>query len=203
MTAGKRDAKDNDKKTAGSDETALWRRVAETTMPLPGRKVIEPDSAAPKRKRPPPPGPAVRPKPPQPEKREQPPLPELAPGIAAGLDRRTAERLRRGQFTVEARLDLHGHTQAAAHRAVGAFIREAHTTGRRCVLVITGKGAPKGEVEFDPEAGPGGRETGVLRRMVPQWLNGPELRPLVLGIATAQPKDGGAGALYVLLKRQR
>jgi DNA-nicking Smr family endonuclease len=201
--AGKRGGKDSGKKTGKSDDLALWKRIAETTKPLPGRKVAEPKAAEPERQRPARPAPVIPPKPPQPEKREPPPLPELAPGIAAGLDRRTAERLRRGRFAVEGRLDLHGHTQASAHRALMTFVRNAHKTGRRCVLVITGKGVPKGEAEFDIEAGPGGREAGVLRRMVPQWLNGPELRPMVLGISTAQPKDGGAGALYVLLKRQR
>jgi DNA-nicking Smr family endonuclease len=47
------------------------------------------------------------------------------------------------------------------------------------------------------------RERGILRRAVPRWLNEPDLRPLILGFAQAQPAHGGAGAFYVLLRRKR
>jgi len=114
--------------------------------------------------------------------------PALEAGSAPGLDKRTAERLRRGQIAIEARIDLHGHSQAEAHRALTAFIIGAAEAGRRCVLVITGKGA----------AG-----AGVIRTAVPAWLNGAELRPKILAFRPAQPRDGGTGALYVLLKRKR
>ena len=117
-------------------------------------------------------------------------LPELRPGVMAGVDRRTAERLRRGRLSVEATLDLHRHTQDEAHRALIGFITDAAAAGRRCVLVITGKGALS-------EGG------GVLRRQVPHWLNQPPCRGHVLAIAEARPEHGGAGALYVLLRRRR
>lgn len=119
-----------------------------------------------------------------------PALPELAPGAAPGVDRRTAERLRRGQFAVDARLDLHGHTQDEAHRALIAFVEAAWQRRARCVLVITGKGRR-------------GEGAGVLRAAVPRWLNAEAVRARVLAFAPAQVKDGGAGALYVLLRRQR
>ncbi len=117
-------------------------------------------------------------------------LPELRPGVMAGVDRRTAERLRRGRLSVEATLDLHRHTQDEAHRALMGFITDAAAEGRRCVLVITGKGALS-------EGG------GVLRRQVSHWLNQPPCRERVLAIAEARPEHGGAGALYVLLRRRR
>lgn len=117
-------------------------------------------------------------------------LPPLSPGESPGVDRRTAERFRRGQLAVEARLDLHGLTQAEAHRTLVSFIHQAHGSGLRTVLVITGKGG------F-------GDARGVLREAVPRWLNESDLRPRVLSCAWAQPKHGGAGALYVLLRRQR
>ena len=117
-------------------------------------------------------------------------LPELAPGAAPGVDRRTAERLRRGQLAVDARLDLHGHTQEEAHRALIAFIEAAWQRRARCVLVITGKGRR-------------GEGAGVLRAAVPRWLNAEAVRARVLAFAPAQAKDGGAGALYMLLRRQR
>ncbi len=118
-----------------------------------------------------------------------PALPDLAPGIFAGIDKRSALRLKRGQTPIEDRLDLHGMTQAEAHRALNGFVAEAAAIGHRCVLVITGKGRAGSE--------------GVLRRMVPHWLNQATLRPLILGVARAQPRDGGSGALYLLLRRRR
>ena len=108
----------------------------------------------------------------------------------AGIDRANAERLKRGMHKIEARLDLHGMTQAEAHQALTAFIRVSRDAGRRCVLVITGRGL-----------GPNG--TGVLKSAVPRWLAEPELRRQVLATAAAQPRHGGAGAAYVLLRRRR
>ncbi|MDJ0950025.1 MAG: Smr/MutS family protein [Alphaproteobacteria bacterium] len=105
-------------------------------------------------------------------------------------------RLRRGQLPIDARLDLHGMTQAEAHRALADFIAISHDAGRRCVLVITGKGGRAEDVSTT-------QRTGVLRQAVPQWLSGPPNAALVLATAPARPKDGGAGALYVLLRRRR
>lgn len=117
-------------------------------------------------------------------------LAPLAPGRSADVDTRTLDRLRRGQLRPEARLDLHGMTQDQAHRALVAFIPRARGNGLRCIIVITGKGSVTA----------GG---GALRRAVPGWLNAPGLRPHVLAFAEAAPRDGGAGALYVLLRRIR
>lgn len=117
-------------------------------------------------------------------------LPELDAGVAAGLDTRTMDRLRRGRIRPEARLDLHGMTRNEAHAALTDFMARAAGAGRRCIIVITGKG----------RVSEGG---GVLRNAVPGWLNAPAIRPVILGFAEAQPKDGGAGALYVLLRRAR
>jgi DNA-nicking Smr family endonuclease len=108
----------------------------------------------------------------------------------AGIDRANAERLKRGHHPIEARLDLHGMTQSEAHRAVAAFVHASSDAGLRCVLVITGRGL-----------GPNG--PGVLRSAVPRWLEQPGLRRQILAIAPAQPRHGGAGALYLLLRRRR
>ncbi|HEV2550387.1 MAG TPA: Smr/MutS family protein [Stellaceae bacterium] len=117
-------------------------------------------------------------------------LPPLTHDASPGLDRRTAERLRQGALPIEARLDLHGMTQEEAHRALDAFLARAAAAGKRCVLVITGKG---------------GRSSGdgVLRAAVPRWLNEPPNRARLLAFVLAQPPHGGAGALYILLKRRR
>jgi len=113
-------------------------------------------------------------------------LPPLVVDRFAGIDRASAERLKRGRHKVEARLDLHGMTQDEAHRALLGFIRAARAGGNRCVLIITGRGRIGG---------------GVLRSAVPRWLDEPAFRPHLLVIATAQPRDGGGGALYVMLRR--
>ncbi len=88
-------------------------------------------------------------------------------------------------------MDLHGMTQEQAHRALNAFIEGSFRAAKRCVLVITGKGLkPDGSV-------------GVLRSAVPRWLNQPPNRERVLAFSYAIPRDGGEGALYVMLKRKR
>lgn len=92
-------------------------------------------------------------------------------------------------MAIEGSLDLHGLTQDAAHTALWRFITGSAEQGRRCVLVITGKGNRDG--------------IGVLRLQVPRWLNESTLRPLVLAFVGARPQHGGDGALYVLLKRRR
>ncbi|MEO0681713.1 MAG: Smr/MutS family protein [Pseudomonadota bacterium] len=118
---------------------------------------------------------------------------------AAGLDRRTADRLRRGKRTPEARLDLHGMTADRAHAALGAFLRRARAEGKRCVLVITGKGGrkPAEDAPYMPE------RTGVLRYAVPEWLSTAPLSPLVVGVYKAHQTHGGEGALYVYLRKPR
>ena len=87
-------------------------------------------------------------------------------------------------------------TQDDAHAALARFVAASRAMGRRCVLVITGKGRP-------PKNTIGAEGGGVLKQAVPRWLNEPSLRAQILAFATAQPKDGGGGALYVLLKRIR
>lgn len=116
-------------------------------------------------------------------------------GAKTGLDKRTEERVRRGQLPIDGRIDLHGMTQDRAHDALLTFVRGAHASGRRLLLVITGKG------QVAEDRSHSGR--GVLRSAVPRWLNEPAFRPLVLAVHQAQPHHGGSGALYVFLKRVR
>jgi len=169
------------------EDRALWRKTMRDVKPLaPARPAGAPEEEEPETE--PAPTPRLRSLT-TPAKRAS-SLPPLTPGESPGVDRRTAEKLRRGQLAVEARLDLHGLTQEKAHRALASFVQEAHASGLRTVLVVTGKGG------F-------GDARGVLREAVPRWLNEGDLRPRVLSCAWAQPKHGGAGALYVLLRRQR
>ena len=119
----------------------------------------------------------------------------LAVGDLSNIDRNTAEKFAKGSFKIEARLDLHGYTEKTAFVAVQEFIINSYAKGLRCVLIITGKGTRKENDDwFDVR--------GVLKDRVPQWLNTPELRPLILSFCHARPSDGGDGALYVLLRRK-
>lgn len=114
------------------------------------------------------------------------------------LDRRTEEKLRKGKMPLEGRIDLHGLTRDQAHEALISFIESSARQGKRCVLVITGKGKSKSTSDDWLSSG-----EGVLKQRTPQWLSSSPLNQYVLKSVPAQPKDGGAGALYVYLKRQR
>ncbi|HYL49040.1 MAG TPA: Smr/MutS family protein [Stellaceae bacterium] len=107
---------------------------------------------------------------------------------AGGIDRRTLTRIKRGELAVDARLDLHGLTQEAAHRALVRFIATAAADGARLALIITGKGR-SGE--------------GVLRAAVPRWLAESAMHARILAVTPAPPQLGGSGALCVLLRRAR
>ena len=177
----------------GDDEIALWRQITKDAKPLKRKPLapaaepdVKPAVKSAKAKAPARPRPAAAPARPAPPRPSAP----LESGRAPDLDRRSLDRLRRGKLPIEGRLDLHGATQAEAVRQLDAFLGRAQAAGQRCVLVITGKGTI-------------GRETGVLRANLPRWLNEAPLRARVLAFAQAQPAHGGAGAVYILLKRRR
>ena len=123
------------------------------------------------------------------------------PAPLADFDRRKARQIASGKIEVEARIDLHGLRQRDAHARLRAFLLEAHARGHKTVLVITGKG---GEEPADGlGALVGERQRGVLRRNVPHWLEEPDLRAIVLSFTQAGLRHGGAGALYVQLRKAR
>ena len=179
------------KRALSEEERALWERVAKEIRPL--RKKPRPakteaasaeaeTTAAAKPETPPkslPPATIPR--------AAKPIAPPLAP-----LARRERAQLSRGRKEIDARLDLHGMTQTRAHRELFGFLQRAHSDGLTFVLVITGKG----RAGADPERG-------VLRRQVPQWLNLPEFRSLVVGFEEAHVGHGGEGALYVRIRRSK
>jgi DNA-nicking Smr family endonuclease len=168
-----------------ADDVDLWQWATRDAKPLRARgaRVPAPKPRVEPKPAPPTAGAATPPAAPRPV------LPELSHGASPGVDRRTAERLHRGRMEIDGRIDLHGMTQAEAHDALAVFMDKAEARGWRCVLVITGKGTR-----------PGG---GVLRAAVPRWLNLPPHRARILSFGAARPKDGGDGALYVLLRRRR
>ncbi|MGD0191921.1 MAG: Smr/MutS family protein [Rhizomicrobium sp.] len=179
------------KRSPSSEERELFESVLQDAKPLKGR------TRAP-----------AKPKPEQPvaiatapqQKLELPP-PRRRSG-PTGLDGRTAERLKRGDLEPAAKLDLHGLTEAAAHRTLVTFIKGAHARGVRLALVVTGKGGREepADAPFDLELA--GRARGVLKAMTPRWLKERDLVDLVADVRTAHRKHGGAGALYVYLRKR-
>ncbi|MSP83631.1 MAG: DNA mismatch repair protein MutS [Alphaproteobacteria bacterium] len=168
------------------DDAIAWWWITRDVTPLPGRRKPERPEAA-REAAPKPPHPAPPPKQAKAVGGDSSQRPALKPGEAAGLDRATLRRLTRGQFAIDDTLDLHGHTRVQAHAALVSFLASRRGASRTCVLVVTGRG----------REGPG-----VLKDLVPRWLNEPATRALVLGFATALPRHGGAGALYVLLRKR-
>ena len=177
------------KRPLSEDEHALWTVVTRSIKPLRRRKTDAPEEIAPPVLPPRKSAKAAKPVllPAQPPARAAPP--PLAP-----LGRRLKQKIGRGSEPIEARIDLHGMTQASAHSALLHFLHRAQRDGVRVALVITGKG----KAGADPHA-----ERGVLKRQVPLWLESPELRPLILGFEAASIGHGGAGALYVRMRRPR
>lgn len=118
------------------------------------------------------------------------PTPYLKHGEAQGIDRRKLKRMQRGKLEIQARLDLHGFTQSQAQAAVIEFLERCQAQDKRNVIIVTGKGNSK-------EGG------GILRARLPEWLNLPPNRQRILSYDFSQPKDGGTGALYVVLRKAR
>jgi len=116
---------------------------------------------------------------------------EYVEGARVGLDPRLLIRLRRGEFAVQAHIDLHGMIQADARPALETFVLESVRKGRRTVLVVHGRG----------HRSPGGHS--VLKQAAAKWLSHGMLGGHVLAFATARAHDGGAGAMYVMLRRDR
>lgn len=104
------------------------------------------------------------------------------------IDPRTFVKIKRGRIEVDAKLDLHGLRQAEAQRSLTAFLRRCQANGARIAIIVTGKGLTRDE-------------GGVLRRVVPMWLEAPNLRDVVVGFGEAARHHGGEGALYVRIRR--
>jgi len=176
-----------------TEERLLWESVAKQAKPLRRKatasKIAAGNAGEAGASERPEKAPVVRTNPPSEPARPLARPPE--PPALAQLGRRERAQLSRGKKPIQARLDLHGMTQARAHRALQAFLHRAHGEGLSFVLVITGKGSSR-----DAES-----ERGVLRRQVPLWLGLPEFRSLVVGFEEAHVGHGGEGALYVRIRR--
>jgi DNA-nicking Smr family endonuclease len=130
--------------------------------------------------------------------KRQPDIDQQFAKTSPNMDKRNFDRLKKGKLLVDGRIDLHGMTLAEAHPALNSFVRDAHADGKRLLLVITGKGRTA-----QPDFTGMTTRRGILKQQVPQWLAMAPLSPLVLQVTQATQKHGGAGALYVYLRRQR
>ncbi|NVK34207.1 MAG: Smr/MutS family protein [Rhodobacteraceae bacterium] len=176
------------------EDKELWTKVTKTLTPLHPKVSVETDdevfsalidAEAPQPKPSKKPETAIRVQPSHPKVAAVPPLHKL--------EHRHRKKVVRGVKPIDARIDLHGLTQAQAHSRLSGFLFQAQASGAKLVLVITGKGSG---------SGPHG-EIGILRRTVPQWLSLPEMRSVVIGYEEAHGSHGGAGALYVRIRKKR
>ena len=177
------------------EERELWGKVARTLTPLRPEqaKILEEDLR--------------RARDAEPAKQEESPRTATAIKVPAPvrktpsllplnqLETRYRRKIVRGVKAIDARIDLHGLTQHQAHERLRGFLHQAQSRRHKVVLVITGKGGGPDRAYMD--------ERGILRRMVPQWLSMPDLRPVVLGYEEAHASHGGAGALYVRIRKKR
>ena len=111
--------------------------------------------------------------------------------VPSGISASQAEKLKKGKIRPERTIDLHGFTQFRAHSYINDEIIKCYKNNIRSILIITGKKFGKMGAE------------GVLKKEVPKWLNLSPLKEIILMTSWATPRDGGEGALYVLLRRVR
>lgn len=190
------------------EEVALWQQVADRTERLHQRATFDPQALTPQTK----PKRSSEPRqershktvvfPPKPQARKvtldlTPSLPERLQKSPVQMDQKTFGKMKRGKLSPDGRIDLHGMTLDRAHTALTRFILSANGSGKRLVLVITGKGKNR------DDGGPIPVRYGVLRHQVPQWLGQHPLKPLVMQVTPAHISHGGGGAYYVYLRRQR
>ena len=115
--------------------------------------------------------------------------PEYMEGIGYGVNPEVARRLHRGDYSIQAYIDLHGLGVEAAQEAFERFLKEAQLSGKRAVLVIHGRGLSS-------------REEPVLKTKVKEWLTSGSWRKWVMAFTSARACDGATGATYVLLRQR-
>ena len=176
------------------DEAALWRRVAGSVRAIPGRALkLE----------------LKGPLPTPPARAEGEPLctgnspPRLRGGVGGGssslntLDGTWDKKIGTGQITPDRTIDLHGYNLAAAHHRLDRGLDEAIRDGARVILLITGRAPRAGGSRIDLPL------RGIIRSSVGDWLAASRHRPAIAAVRNAHPRHGGAGALYIVLRRPR
>jgi len=183
----------NKGRNIGGEELSLWERFVDGINPLKKR-----DGNTPKQN-------------PTAKKGQRSPSPSPMPDVVFPdlnqpratqntLDKRTLKKIQSGKAKIEGKIDLHGMTQDQAYHGLKGFLTMSHAQGKRCVLVVTGKGG-----RHKPEDGfssiPDGQ--GILKTRFTDWISRPPLTDIVLRHDPAQQKHGGGGAFYVYLKKNK
>ena len=164
-----------------ADERALWRRVVESVRPLHEKPMAGEEAP-----------PAAAPAMPKARAARPTPVParKAAPGTT--LDASWDRRLSRGLVQPDAILDLHGHNLATAYALLDERLERALAGGARLLLLITGK----------PRSGPG-EKGGAIRAAIGDWLAASRHAGAIAAVRGAHARHGGAGALYIVLRRKR
>ena len=114
---------------------------------------------------------------------------DLSIGDASRVDKSIIKNIKKGNFVIDSKLDLHGKTLEVAFNAFSTFINKNYDSENRNLLVVTGKGNPE-------------KNTGVIRKNFPHWLNSDNVRDKILYVKQANIADGGDGAFYILLRKK-
>ena len=114
---------------------------------------------------------------------------EFIEGATRGLDPRVVRRLRKGDLSVQGYIDLHGLLKDEARAELDGFLTRSRQQGKRCVLVVHGRGLHSKD------------QLPVLKEALKRWMATARFAQHILAFATARPHDGGAGAVYVLLRK--
>lgn len=180
------------------EEAALWERVAATTVPLhPVRKAKPVALEAAHVPAPAPPRPAKGRVPPPRIPPTSPPPPNPRPLQSHGLDSTWDRRLSRGSIVPDVTIDLHGLGLDAAHGRLNGGIAQALAMGSRVILLIAGKNRPSDERDSR------GSQRGVIRAKLLDWLAHSPHASQIAAVRPAQPRHGGAGAVYIVLRKAR
>jgi len=181
---------DKSSKKLSAEDIEIWLRIADTASPLSKEdknfaNLFDSTHQA---------GSKTPPRPPEPKKPNPPPMPSYQPVLQTSsapmldkIDLKSARNISKGKTSIDGRLDLHGLTQQAAYRALFDCVENAYYSGKRTILVITGKGNL-------------GR--GVLRENVPKWLAQAPFHRLISAYSQSHSTHGGAGALYIRIRRK-
>lgn len=182
------------------DESALWKKVAATVKPLAKAKVTLAPVAPPTVK-PPKPTPrstAVPAAPVRPTAKLPPPRRTHS---VATLDGHWDRRLRKGLVRPDLSIDLHGHSLASAQALLDDAIGRALLRGARVLLVVAGRLRPGADRLPQMHGDP--RPRGAIRASLPDWLAYSPHADQIVALRPAHVSHGGAGAVYVILRRSR
>lgn len=180
--------------TAG--EKALWQKVIETVEPLDQARVSRVKALPVAKKLPERRGPITAETFSGASTKAIPLRDQVAVPEKAGLDGHWDRRLNKGVVQPDVTIDLHGYTLSSAHGRLDSALELSVAAGHRAILLITGKARTDEERRRE-----GGR--GAIRAAISDWLAASRHASHIAAVRRAHPRHGGAGALYIILRRRR